>query len=137
MSAGEGAIIAVEYDESDRASMEENVSKFGLNNVLIVPDAKEETLKKLPAPSTAFIVATDNLEREMRALLACNPNIRFMIYTLELNILARIPALFEKYHIGGMEALQISVSKLRKNGMFETKPVPWIISGTAGAARAE
>ena len=137
MSAGEGAIIAVEYDESDRASMEENVSKFGLNNVLIVPDAKEETLKKLPAPSTAFIVATDNLEREMRALLACNPNIRFMIYTLELNILARMPALFEKYHIGGMEALQISVSKLRKNGMFETKPVPWIISGTAGAARAE
>ena len=42
------------------------------------------------------------------------------------------PALFEKYRIGNMEALQISVSKLRANGMFETKPVPWIISGVAG-----
>ena len=137
MSAGEGTIIAVEYDESDRASMEENVSKFGLNNVAIVPDAREETLKKLPVPTTAFIVATENLEREMRALLERNHNIRFMIYTLELNILAKIPALFEKYQIRDMEALQISVSKLRRNGMFETKPVPWIISGTAGAADAE
>ena len=117
--------------------MEENVSKFGLNNVAIVPDAREETLKKLPVPTTAFIVATENLEREMRALLERNHNIRFMIYTLELNILAKIPALFEKYQIRDMEALQISVSKLRRNGMFETKPVPWIISGTAGAADAE
>ena len=49
-----------------------------------------------------------------------------------MNILAQIPALFEKYRIGNMEALQISVSKLRANGMFETKPVPWIISGVAG-----
>ena len=31
----------------------------------------------------------------------------------------------------------IAVSKLRKNGMFETKPVPWIISGQAGEAAAE
>ena len=62
---------------------------------------------------------------------------RFMIYTLELNVLAEIPALFAKYEIHDMEALQIAVSKLRKNGMFETKPVPWIISGQAGEAAAE
>lgn len=137
MSAAEGTIIAVEYDDSDRASMEENVSKFGLNNVRIVADAKVDTLKKLPAPQTAFIVATENLDREMCALLEINPNIHFMIYTLELNILAHIPSLFEKYQVHDMEALQIAVSKLRKNGMFETKPVPWIISGTAGVQSAE
>lgn len=133
MSAADGAVIAVEYDASDRASMEENVSRFGLNNVLIIPDAAPETLKTVPVPATAFIVATEKLEEEVCALLAVNPNMRIIIYTLELNILAQIPALFEKYRIGGMEAIQISVSKLRKNGMFETKPVPWIISGTAGA----
>ena len=132
MSASEGAVIAVEYDESDRDSMEENVSKFGLNNVLIVPDTNPETLEMLPVPTTAFIVATEKLEGELRALLARNPKMRIIIYTLELNILAQIPALFEKYRIGNMEALQISVSKLRANGMFETKPVPWIISGVAG-----
>ena len=38
--------------------------------------------------------------------------------------------------IHDMEALQISVSKLRRSGMFETKPVPWIISGLAGAQEA-
>lgn len=133
MSAADGTVIAVEYDASDRASMEENVSKFGLNNVVIVPDAAPETLRKVPVPATAFIVATERLEEELCALLAVNPAMRIIIYTLELNILAQIPALFERYGIGGMEAVQISVSKLRKNGMFETKPVPWIISGTAGA----
>ncbi len=121
MSASEGAVIAVEYDESDRDSMEENVSKFGLNNVLIVPDTNPETLEMLPVPTTAFIVATEKLEGELRALLARNPKMRIIIYTLELNILAQIPALFEKYRIGNMEALQISVSKLRANGMFENE----------------
>ncbi len=131
MSAVDGTIIAVEYNDGDRASMEENVNKFGLNNVRIIPDMKPETLRTVPVPTTAFIVAAANLENEIRALLELNPNMRFMIYTLELNVLAEIPSLFAKYRIRDMEALQISVSKLRKNGMFETKPVPWIISGQA------
>jgi precorrin-6Y C5,15-methyltransferase (decarboxylating) len=133
MSASEGAVIAVEYNDGDRASMEENVNKFGLNNVHIIPDMKPETLRELPVPTTAFIVADANLESEIQALLSLNPNMRFMIYTLELNVLAEIPSLFAKYQIQDMEALQIAVSKLRKNGMFETKPVPWIISGQAKA----
>lgn len=137
MSAGEGTIIAVEYNDGDRASMEENVNKFGLNNVQIIPDMEPETLKTMPVPTTAFIVAAANLENEIKALLALNPNMRFMIYTLELNVLAEIPSLFAKYEIHDMEALQIAVSKLRKNGMFETKPVPWIISGQAGEGAAE
>lgn len=132
MSASEGTIIAVEYDSSDRASMEENVTKFGLNNVCIIPDTKPETLRSVPVPMTAFIVATENLENEIRELLKLNPNMRIVIYTLELNILSAIPQLFEKYEIHDMEVLEISVSKLRANGMFETKPVPWIISGVAG-----
>ncbi len=137
MSADEGTIIAVEYNESDRTSMEENVNKFGLNNVQIIPDMAPETLKTIPVPTTAFIVAAENLESEIQALLALNPDMRFMIYTLELNILAKIPSLFEKYHIHDMEVLQITVSKLRSSGMFETKPVPWIISGNAGSAGAD
>lgn len=137
MIASEGTIIAVEYNDGDRASMEENVSKFGLNNVQIIPDMEPETLRTVPVPATAFIVAAANLENEIQALLALNPDMRFMIYTLELNVLAEIPALFEKYQIHDMEVLQITVSKLRKNGMFETKPVPWIISGSAGKAVSE
>ena len=136
MSADNGTIIAVEYNDSDRASMEENVRKFGLNNVQIIPDMSQESLKEIPVPSTAFIVAAANLENEMKALLALNPNMRFMVYTLELNVLAEVLALFDKYDIQNREVLQITVSKLRASGMFETKPVPWIISGDAGPAAA-
>lgn len=128
--AGAGKIIAVEYREADRALMESNCDKFGLANVAIVPDVKPETLAGLPAPSLSFIVATDRLESEIRDLLAVNPKMQFVVYTLDLNILAKIPALFEKYGIRGIEITQIAVSKLGAEGRFHPQPSPWLIAGT-------
>ena len=34
--ASEGNIIAVEYNQSDRRTMEENIHQFGLNNITII-----------------------------------------------------------------------------------------------------
>ena len=34
--AGEGTVIAVEYNQQDRQTMEENAHKFGLNNIAII-----------------------------------------------------------------------------------------------------
>lgn len=50
MMCGEGTIIAVEYKERDRETMEENVNQFGLQNVIIVDHVGEDTFKDLPAP---------------------------------------------------------------------------------------
>ena len=105
---------------------EATVKKYGGTRMYFAPPLAYDTLMRQVPPGRLTTVG------ELRALLARNPKMRIIIYTLELNILAQIPALFEKYRIGNMEALQISVSKLRANGMFETKPVPWIISGVAG-----
>lgn len=131
MIASEGTILSVEYAKGDRETMEENVMKFGLHNVEIIPDATEKTLRNYPAPSLAFIVASKNLEEEIRQLLQVNPKCKFIIYTLELNILSAIPDLFRKYGIQNMEVLQIAISKLNKKNVFESQPVPWLISGEA------
>ena len=45
MINGEGTVIAVEYRESDRETMEENVNQFGLTNVIIVDHVGEDTMK--------------------------------------------------------------------------------------------
>lgn len=127
--ASAGNVLAVEYRESDRALMESNCEKFGLNNVAIVRDVKPETLAGLPVPALSFIVATDRLEDEIRDLLIVNPQMQFVIYTLDLDILARIPALFEKYGIHDTEITQIAVSKLNANNRFSPQPSPWLISG--------
>ena len=54
---------------------------------------------------------------------------RFTIYTLEMNVLCRIPAIFEKFGIQNMEIIQIALSKLNSKNIFETQPSPWIITG--------
>lgn len=129
MIASEGTVIAVEYNKHDRHAMEDNVEKFGLHNVEIIDTCDAETLIHLPIPEQAFIVATDRLEQEIGNLLKVNPKMRFTIYTLEMNVLCAIPAIFEKFGIGNMEVIQIALSKLNSKNIFETQPAPWIITG--------
>ena len=127
--AGEGQIIAVEPSRQDMKYMEENVAKFGLHNVEIIPDLSNESLEKIPVPRLAFIVATKYLEEDIRRLLKKNPKMQFVIYTLELDILSGIKSIFEKYDIKNMEVIQISVSKMDKNSVFVSQPSPWLITG--------
>ena len=129
--ASEGTIIAVEHDEASQAAMEENVEKFGVHNIEIVPDLSPSSLSTLPTPRLAFIVATKNLELHIQNLLALNPKMQFVIYTLELDILSGIKDIFERNKIHNMEVLQISVSKLDSKNVFVTQPAPWLITGEA------
>ena len=129
MIASEGTIIAVEYRKHDRMAMEENVTKFGLTNVAIVDDTTRSSMKPLPAPSLSFIVATDKFEEEIQNLLKINPQMKFVVYTLELDILSNILDVFKKYDITRTEVVQIAMSKLNNKNVFEAKPAPWIISG--------
>jgi precorrin-6Y C5,15-methyltransferase (decarboxylating) len=105
------------------------VAQFGLHNVQIIPDLSEESLASIPVPRLAFIVATKYLEEDIRRLLSKNPNMQFVIYTLELDILSGIKGIFEKYNIKNMEVMQITVSKTDKNSVFVTQPSPWLITG--------
>lgn len=132
MLAGDGDIIAVEYARSDREAMEANVEQFGLHNVDIIDNLEPGTLSGCPKPNKAFLVADKRLEGEIAALLAWNPQIDIVIYTLELGVLAKLPELFRKYGIQGMETIQISVSKLNSKDVFVAQPSPWLISGKAG-----
>lgn len=129
MIASDGQIIAVEYNKHDRYSMEENINKFGLTNVIIVDDTSRASMRNLPVPSLSFIVATERFEEEVQNLLKINPQMKFVVYTLELDILSSILRIFEKYHISRNEVIQISMSKLNRKNVFEAKPAPWILSG--------
>ena len=127
--ASEGHIIAVEPNEQDLRTMEENLNKFGIHNVTIIPDLSEESLAKIPVPRLSFIVATKYLERDIERLLTKNPKMQFVIYTLELDVLSGIKQIFEKYNIRDMEVTQITISKTDKNSVFVTQPSPWLITG--------
>ncbi len=127
--AGDGTIICVENDNGAKETMVDNVKQFGVHNVIIVPDLDEDSMSKIPVPRLSFIVANKHLEEDIQRLLKKNPKMQFVIYTLELDILASIKAIFEKYGIENMDITQITVSKTDKNSVFVTQPSPWLITG--------
>ncbi len=131
MVAPEGTVIAVEYSQQDRRTVEENAEKFGLNNITVIDKVSEETMKGLPIPSLTFLVASASMEQEIECLRKLNPQMEIVIYTLDFRCAASLPELLEKYGFRETEVIQISVSKLNPGkNTFDTEPAPWIVSGT-------
>jgi len=128
--AAEGSVIAVEYDRRDRDTMKCNVDKFGLNNVIIVDSLANGVLDTLPVPDIAFIVASPRLDSEIKSLLAVNPTMNFVIYTLDFEILTSLPALLRENGLERTEAIHIAVSRVNSKKMVEPFPAPWLISAT-------
>ncbi len=129
MIAAEGSVIAVEYDARDRKTMEENIEKFGLNNVTVVDSLRDGALDKLPAPDLAFIVASPRIGSEIKSLLAINPDMDFVIYTLDFEILTSLSALFRDTGLERTEAIHVEVSRVTSKNVTDPFPAPWIISG--------
>lgn len=128
---GEGTVIAVEYNSNDRNTLEENVGRFGINNVTIIDHVSKETMEGLPVPDVTMLVASASMEQEMKCLLEINPEMEFVIYTLDFRVAAGLQKTFTELGIGDAETIQISVSKLNNKNTFTTQPAPWIITGKA------
>lgn len=133
MMNGEGTVIAVEYKESDRETMEENVNKFGLRNITIVDHVGADTFAGLPIPDTTMLVASASLENELEFLTKLNPQMEFVIYTLDFKVAASMRDILLGYGITDVTIIQIAVSKLTSKNVFENQPAPWIISAKADA----
>ncbi len=129
--AVEGSVTAVEYNKADRATMEDNVGHFGLHNVNIIEHVDERSMSGCPVPSLVFLVASASTEQELAYLTGLNPGIHVVIYTLDFNVAATMPATLEKYGIIDVETIQVSVSTLGSSHAFKQQPTPWIITGRA------
>ena len=125
IAARKGKVVAVEYKEGDYQTMEENVLRFGLRNVIIVSDM-EGWSHRWPVPDLAFLVASPKLDMELQSL------VRVVIYTLEFNYMSRIPGMLWDNGIKPTEIMQLEVSKVGRRDEIEVQPAPWIFSGQAG-----
>ena len=129
---GEGEVIAVEYNANDRNTLEDNVTQFGLNNVTIIDHVDENTMQGLAVPDVTMLVASASMEQEMQCLLKLNPNMEFVIYTLDFVVADSMPELCKKLGIYDPEIIQVTVSKLTSKNTYNTQPAPWLITGKAG-----
>lgn len=130
--SGEGTVVAVEYNSNDRATLEDNVGQFGLNNVTIIDHVDSESMEGLPVPDVTMLVASASMEQEMECLLKINPDMDFVIYTLDFTVAASMTGICAKLGIYDTEIIQVSVSKLTSKNTYDTQPAPWIITCKAG-----
>lgn len=128
---GEGTVIAVEYNSNDRDTLEQNVERFGIHNVKIIDKISEENMKNLPVPDVTMLVASASMEQEIEFLLKLNPNMEFVIYTLDFVVAAGLVKFCNEHGIKDPEVIQISVAKLNSKNTYNTEPAPWIVSGKA------
>ena len=133
VAARQGKVVAVEYKDGDRQTMEENVVRFGLNNVRIV-ESMDSYSHRWPVPDVAFLVASPKLDLELKTLVQVNPKIRVVIYTLEFSLMSRIPGMLWDNGIEPTEIMKLEVSKVGRKDEIEVQPAPWIFSGQAGKA---
>lgn len=129
---GEGSIIAVEYNGNDRRALEENVDQFGLNNVYIIDNISEENLSGLPVPDVTMLVASASMEKEISILLKINPNMEFVIYTLDFVLAASMFDYCKTFCVSDPDIIQVSVSKVTSRHTMDNQPAPWIITCKAG-----
>jgi len=125
---GEGSIIAVEYNAMDRKTLEENVDRFGLGNVTIIDHVDADTMKDLPVPDVTMLVSSASMEQEMEYMLSINPEMEFVIYTLDFVTAASMPALCKKLGLTDVEVIQIAVSRLTSKNTYKNEPAPWLIT---------
>lgn len=125
---GEGTVIAVEYNSSDRVTLEDNVGQFGLNNITIIDHVDVKSMEGLPIPDVTMLVASASMEQEMECLLTLNPNMEFVIYTLDFMVAASMESICKKLSIREPEIIQVSVAKLNSKHTYDTQPAPWLIT---------
>ncbi len=130
MLAPEGTIIAVEYSQADRRTVEENAHKFGLHNIVILDSVNDEAFAELPAPGITMMVASASMEKEIECLLRKNPDMNLIIYTLDFLCAASLPDMLEKYGFSEVTVLQIAVSKMNAKHNMEAEPAPWLITAS-------
>lgn len=128
MIATQGCVIAVEYNRRDRQTMKENVEKFGLNNVVIVESLTDGMFETLPVPDIAFLVISNQTAEEVRRLRAVNPDMAFVFYTLDFELLMELPVLLCENGLVRTEAIHVGISRVNSKSMVEPFPAPWLIS---------
>ncbi len=127
--ASEGTVIAVEYNGKQRSALEENVEYYDLRNVKILDRVDDESMKDLPAPAIAFIVASASLNQEIDCLMKLNPNIILVVYTLDFAEAGKLRNLLEDKGIKDAEVIRVAIDRLNSDHTFDREPAPWIVSG--------
>ena len=117
--AGDGQVYAIERKADARALLEENIRKFSLENVTVVPGTAPECCAQLPPPTHVFLGGTGgNLKEILDTVLEKNPNARIAATAISLESIGELTECMKSMNFSETESVCVTVSRSRKAGPY-------------------
>ena len=119
LQARKGAVYAIERKDAAVEILRENVRKFRLSNLTVVPGIAPEVCAELPAPTHAFIGGSSgNMKEIISLLLQKNPNVRIVATAIALESIAEITNCMKHFAFAQSEVVSMTVARNRKAGPY-------------------
>ena len=113
-AAVNGKVYAIEMEEDALELIAKNKIRFAADNLEIVGGKAPAAMKKLPAPTHAFIGGSSgNLKKILKALTEKNPNIRVVINSVTIETVGETMRCIKELGLKEIETLCVSVSRSR------------------------
>ena len=132
-----GIVYAFEKNEEAVCLIGENVKKFDVINIKIIPGEASSNMGEIEKPDKAFIGGSGGkLEEMLSSLLRVNPEIRVVINAITLETLAKATEILKEYAFKNIEIMQVNIFKNKKLGrynMLDSQNPIFIISADGDA----
>ncbi len=119
LMANAGTVYAIEKNELALNAINNNVKKFGINNIRVINAYAPSGFEDLESPTHAFIGGSSgNLKEIISAILKKNENTRIVINTVSLESLSESVNLLKFFNFDYTDIVQVSVAKSKKLGNY-------------------
>ncbi len=119
LQANSGQVFAIERKDTAVALLRENIRRFGLENLSVVPGLAPEACEDLPAPTHVFIGGSaGNMRQILEEILGKNPNARIVATAVTLESIGELTQCIKDIPFTYTEVVSMSVARDRKAGPY-------------------
>jgi len=119
LQARKGQVYAIERKDSAVELLHENVRRFRITNLTVVPGIAPEACSDLPAPTHAFIGGSSgNMKDIIALLLEKNPRVRIVATAITLESITELTMCCKQFDFTYTEVVSMSVARNRKAGPY-------------------
>lgn len=119
LQAKKGQVYAIERKSAAVALLEQNKTRFSVENLTVVNGEAPEACADLPAPSHVFIGGSNgNLRRILSLVLEKNPKARIVATAISLESVAELTACMQELAFAETEVVSLQVARDKKAGGY-------------------
>lgn len=119
LQARKGRVYAIERKSEAVELLHENVRRFALENLTVIPGLAPQACEALPIPTHVFLGGTGgNLAQIVAGLLERNPHVRIVAAAIALETVAELTTCLKELPFSHTEVVCLTVAREKKAGPY-------------------